>query len=199
MCSLNVFTALIAWLVLLQGIVSTVTNAPTAAPTGSSKIYTAAGSGSTTYSGDGASATLAGINGPLGIVIDSSGNYYISDQNHRVRKVTASTGIISTYVGTGTGYFSGDGGQATSATIKTPYGLGIDSSDNLYIADSKNNRIRKVTASTGIITTIAGTGGTGTVVEIIDNIAATSSMLYTPQGVALDSSGTNIIISLLLS
>ena len=74
---------------------------PSLAPTVTYKIYTAAGDGTTSYSGDGTSAINAGIKGPLGIVIDDSGNFYVSDQNNRIRKITTSTGIISTYVGTG--------------------------------------------------------------------------------------------------
>jgi hypothetical protein len=173
---------------------------PTSAPTGSYKMYTAAGDGTTSYSGDGTSAINAGIKGPLGIVIDSSGNVYVSDQNNRIRKITTSTGIISTYVGTGTAGYSGDNGAATSAAINDPYGLGIDSSNNIYIADAKNNRIRKVTA-TNIITTIAGTGATGlpTAVAATDGSAATSALLFCPQGVALDSSGNNKNISKLYS
>ena len=176
---------------------SPLTLAPTRVPTTAApsapldKIYTAAGVGTTSYSGDGTSATSAGIKGPLGIVVDSSGNFYVSDQNHRVRKITLSTGIISTYVGTGTGSYSGDNGIASSATINSPYGLGMDSSENIYIADSANHRIRKLTVSTSIITTIAGTGNTGTVAQVTatDGSSATSALLFSPQGVAVDTSG----------
>jgi streptogramin lyase len=170
---------------------------PTSAPTDSYKIYTAAGDGSTIYSGDGTSAINAGIKGPLGIVIDSSGNVYVSDQNNRIRKITTSTGIISTYVGTGTAGYNVDNVAATSAAINDPHGLGIDSSNNIYIADAGNNRIRKVSTSTDIITTIAGTGATGTptAVAATDGSAATSALLFCPQGVALDSSGNNKNIS----
>jgi hypothetical protein len=194
MCCTDALLASIAtWLLLLR----VISAQPTSAPTGSYKIYTAAGNGTTSYSGDGTSAINAGIKGPLGIVIDSSGNVYVSDQNNRIRKITTSTGIISTYVGTGTAGYSGDNGAATSAAINDPYGLGIDSSNNIYIADALNNRIRKVTASTNIITTIAGTGATGTptAVAATDGSAATSALLFCPQGVALDSSGNNKNIS----
>ncbi len=138
---------------------------------------------------------------------------YIADAgNNRIRKVTASTGIITTVTGTGTGSYSGDNGQATSATIKEPMSVSVDSSGlshyslfrayyniltpylgNLYIADYGNNRIRKVTASTGIITTIAGNGGTGSYSG--DGGAATSAALNTPFGVAVDTSGNNILSS----
>ncbi len=117
---------------------------------------------------------------------------YISDKNNqRIRKVTVSTGIISTIAGSGgTGSYSGDGGQATSATLYYPYGIALDSTGNVYIADISNNRIRKVTISTGIITTYAGTG---TASYSGDNGSATSASLNQPTGVALDSAGTSLL------
>ena len=116
------------------------------------------------------------------------GNIYIADYNNqRIRKVTVSTGIISTIAGTGTSSYSGDNGAATSATLKYPYGVGLDTASNVYIADTENNRIRKVTISTGIITTFAGTG-TGSYSG--DNGPATSATLNTPVGVGLDTAGT---------
>ncbi len=119
----------------------------------------------------------------------ASGNVYIADYfNSRIRKVTVSTGIITTIAGTGASSYSGDNGQATSAAVFYPEGLNLDSSGNVYIADSGNNRIRKVTVSTGIITSIAGTG-TGSYSG--DNGQATSAAVYAPSGVALDSSGTD--------
>ena len=131
---------------------------------------------------------------------------YIGDQNnHRIRKVTVSTGIITTIAGTGTSSYSGDNDQATSAALYNPRGVALDASGtihnyypehiiyllysplgNVYIADLGNNRIRKVTVSTGIITTIAGTGSS---TFSGDGGAATSATLYRPYGVALDSSG----------
>ena len=116
------------------------------------------------------------------------GNIYIADQyNHRIRKVTISTGIISTIAGTGTASYSGDNGAATSATLYNPYGVGLDTAGNVYIADTYNKRIRKVTKSTGIITTFAGTGTTS---YSGDNGPATSATLNYPWGVAVDSAGT---------
>ena len=115
------------------------------------------------------------------------GNVYIADQyNYRIRKVTVSTGIISTIAGTGTASYSGDNGAATSAVLNNPIGVGLDTADNVYIADTYNHRIRKVTISTGIITTIAGTGTSS---YSGDNGPATSATLYYPKGVALDSAG----------
>ncbi len=124
--------------------------------------------------------------------------------NHRVRKVTASTGIITTIAGTGTDSYSGDNGPATSAALSFPQGVFVDTAGiryypsyltqmthllllgNIYIADGSNNRIRKVTASTGIITTIAGTGISS---YSGDGGAATAATLYWPMGVAVDASG----------
>ena len=99
------------------------------------------------------------------------------------------TGIITTIAGTGSTTYSGDNGQATSAAVFFPRGVNIDSSGNVYIADSDNQRIRKV-ISTGIITTIAGTG---TASYSGDTGQATSAALYTPSGVAVDPSGMAII------
>ncbi len=135
---------------------------------------------------------------------------FIADTfNCRIRKVTVSTGIISTVAGTGTSSYSGDLGLATSAGLSVPYGVAIDSSGtthififtvffflitiiiihsigNIYIADYSNNRIRKVTVSTGIISTIAGTG---TASYSGDGSKATSAALYQPSGAAIDSAG----------
>ncbi len=117
------------------------------------------------------------------------GNYYFSEVgDHRVRKVTVSTGIITTVAGSGTSSYSGDNGPATSAALYSPWGLALDSSGNVYIGDTYNHRIRKVTVSTGIITTIAGNGGTGSYSG--DDGQATSAKLNNPIDVALDSVGT---------
>ncbi len=96
--------------------------------------------------------------------------------------------IITTIAGTGSGSYSGDIGAATSAALNNPNGVAVDSSGSIYIADSSNHRIRKVTVSTGIITTLAGTG-TGSYSG--DNAAATSAGLNNPYGVAVDASGTH--------
>ena len=100
---------------------------PSLSPHSVSIITTIAGTGTASYSGDGGQATSAAMNTPTGIAIDSSGNIYFSDfGNHRVRKITAVTGIISTYAGTGTSSYTGDGGVASSATLNLPNGLCID-------------------------------------------------------------------------
>ena len=112
----------------------------------------------TGYSGDGGAATNAGLNYPSGVAVDAAGNLYIADSdNKRIRKVDTN-GIITTVAGNGSAGYSGDGGAATNARLYYPTGVAVDASGNLYIADTENNRIRKVDTN-GIITTVAGKGG----------------------------------------
>jgi sugar lactone lactonase YvrE len=155
-------------------------------------IGTVAGDGMCCYAGDGGLATSAEMNQAYSVTVDSSGNIYFPEwNNYRVRKVTASTGDISTVAGTGTGGYNGDGEAATSAELNGPQGVAVDKSGNLYIADTWNNRIRKVTVSTGKISTVAGDGTKG---YSGDGGAATSAELYYPEGVAVDNAG-NIYIA----
>jgi trimeric autotransporter adhesin len=155
-------------------------------------ISTVAGTGSSGYSGDGGIATSAALNYPRGVTIDASGNIYIADTyNHRIRMVTKSTGIISTVAGNGSYGYSGDGWIATSALLYNPRGVAMDASGNIYIAETDNYRIRMVTKSTGIISTVAGTGSYG---YSGDGGIATSALLHNPRGVAIDESG-NIYIA----
>jgi hypothetical protein len=127
---------------------------------------------------------------PYDITLDSAGNIYIAAAaSQRIRKVTVSTGIITTFAGTGSQSFSGDGGAATSAALYYPAGLAVDLSDNVYISDKGNYRVRKVTASTGIITTFAGTGSAS---YSGDNGPATSAALYMIWGLDVDSAGNSM-------
>ena len=158
------------------------------------QINTVAGDGSCCFSGDGETATNAGLSFLYGVALDSSGNIYIADSvNERIRKVTASTGIISTVAGNGTAGYSGDGGLATSAKLFSPGDVAVDSFGNIYIADTENHRIRKVTFSTGVISTIAGNGTSG---YSGDGGPATNAELYYPGGVALDSAANVYITDL---
>ncbi len=155
-------------------------------------INTMAGSGSAGYTGDGGPATAATLNSPWGIILDPTNSYlYISDfGNSVVRVVDLSTGIINTFAGTGTPGYSGDGGAATAATLSGPTGIACDPAGNVYIADNGNLCIRKVTISTGIISTVAGSGSWG---YTGDGGPATAATMTNPNGVAVDAAG-NIYI-----
>jgi uncharacterized protein (TIGR03437 family) len=143
------------------------------------------------YQGDGGIATGSLLNNPAAVLLDSQGNLYISDSgNSAIRKVAAATSIITTVAGDGSGIagYSGDGGSATKAKLSNPKGIAIDSSGNLYIADTGNCLVRMVNATTGNITTIAGTppvtgqlncGSSG------DKGLSTSAQLNFPSGVAV--------------
>jgi len=147
--------------------------------------------GTTISIGDGGPSIQARLNAPWSIAVDSANNLYIADRaDNRVRKVTPS-GTITTLAGNGQNGYGGDGGPSTMAILNTPNGIALDSAGNLYIADAGNNRIRRVSASTGIITTFAGTGGysysgpgTGG-----DGGPATSATLTYPEAVAVDGQG----------
>lgn len=153
----------------------------------SGDIFSVAGNGYSSYSGDGASGTGAQLQNPSGVAMTSSGNVDFTDtQNNVVRQLNVSTGHVSTIAGTGVAGYSGDGGLATSAELNQPTGIFIDSSGNVYIADTGNNVIRKISASTGDISTVAGDGTAG---YTGDGGAATSAELNGPQGVFVDSSG----------
>jgi len=152
-------------------------------------ITTIAGNGSGGFAGDGGSATSASLDHPLGVAVDTSGGLFVADEfNNRIRKVSAS-GIISTVAGDGSYRFYGDGGPATSASLAYPSGVAVDVAGNLFIADSINARVRKVSAS-GIITTIAGSARDG---FSGDGGPATSASLFQPRGVAPDTSGNLFI------
>ena len=141
---------------------------------------------------DGVSATSKKLRCPQGLAIDKEGNFLIAGcLDNKIWKVTASSGIITTVAGTGVGDYSSDGNLATTATLNGPYAVTLDTSGNIYIADTNNNRIRKVTVRTGVITTVAGNGKKG---YVSDNVAATSTSLNEPLDVAVDASG-NIFIA----
>lgn len=150
-------------------------------------ISTFAGTGTAGSSGDGGAASAAELNAPNGIALDSAGDLFIADTaNNRIREVSAATGTISTFAGSGMAGATGDGGAAVAAALNAPYGVASDQKGDLYIADSGNNEIREVNAFTGIIKTIAGTGAVG---DTGNNVPASTATLAHPQGVALDASG----------
>ncbi len=125
---------------------------------------------------------------PSSAAVDPAGNVFIADTvNHRVRRVDAVSGAITTVAGTGEAGFSGDGGPATNARLNSPRGVDVDGLGNIYIGDTANHRVRKVDGETGVVTTVAGTGGPGLTG---DNGDATFAQLDTPQGIAVDGFGT---------
>jgi sugar lactone lactonase YvrE len=144
-----------------------------------------AGNATSGAAGDGGPAAAAELNFPEDITFDASGNAYIGDDsNCEVRKVSPA-GIITRFAGTGTCGYSGDNGPAVSAQLSDADGVAVDASGNVYIGDSTNNRIRKVSPA-GIISTFAGTGTQG---YTGDNGAATNAELNYPWGVRVDRSG----------
>ena len=148
-------------------------------------ISTVAGSGTAGFGGDGGAATAAQLNQPRGVAPDGAGNLYIADSNNqRIRKVD-SDGNISTVAGDGMIGSGGDGGPATAARLGYPLGVALDGAGNLYIAESGNNRVRKVDTA-GVISTVAGDGtyGFGG-----DGGAATAAQLQDPYDVVLDGAG----------
>lgn len=151
-------------------------------------ITTIAGNGTYTHSGDGGPATSAGILAPEGVAVDSAGNIFISDNGtHRVRRIDAATGIITTVAGNGTAGYSGDGAGAAAATLSYPKGLAFDTGGNLYIADSNNHRVRRIAAGSGIITTVAGSGASFGPAN--DGGLATAAVVMAPVGVVFNAAG----------
>ena len=151
-------------------------------------ITTVVGNGSPAYSGDNGPATNASLNTPSGIALDAAGNLYIADSgNNLVRKVDAASGIITTVAGHGSGSL-GDNGPAVSASLSNPSDVAVDTAGNLYIADTLNNRIRKVDLS-GTITTVAGGTPTPGPDGLGNGGLATNAQLSRPYGITLDFSG----------
>ncbi len=157
-------------------------------------ITTFAGNGTGGYSGDGGPATAAQMERPSGVAIDTAGNVYISeDANHMIR-VVRTNDTIYTYSGLLFGGFAGDGGPATAARYWSPWGLQFDSSGNLYVSDTKNNRIRKITPA-GIVSTFAGDGTNSMAGSPPwgayggDGGAATAAQLYWPAHIGIGKSG----------
>ncbi len=156
----------------------------------SGKIMTIAGNGNYGYDGDGVPATSAALQSPNRVVADGTGNFYIADfYNNRIRKVDTS-GTITTVAGTGMQGYNGDGIPATTAQLSNPAAVAVDASGNIYIADTWNNRIRKIDSS-GTISSIAGTGFGGV---LGDGGPATSAQVNEPEGIAVDRSGNVYIV-----
>lgn len=159
---------------------------------GTGIISVVVGTGVSGYSGDGGPAILAQISSPRGITMDKAGNIYIADYtNNVIRKYVPSTGIITTFAGTGAPGHSGDGGPATAATLTQPARFAYDGANILYVSDQSNNVIRAINLVTGIITNVAGNATLG---FSGDGNTATSGQLNTPVGIGVDHFG-NFYIS----
>ncbi len=156
-----------------------------------SNISTVAGNGLNSFSGDMWPATAAQMDAPQGVAVDASGNIYVADTANNVVRRVGLDGIISRFAGTGVAGFGGDNSAATGAQLNAPRGVAVDAAGNVYIADTLNSRIRKV--SGGTITTVAGSGTPG---FGGDDGAAGSAQLNTPMGVAVDASGNLYIADL---
>ena len=143
-------------------------------------LAVACSKGEEEISSDGGPATSASLEEPVRVAVDASGTLFISDWgNHRIRRVDATSGIITTVAGTGRPGFSGDEGPAISASLNQPHGVAVDASGSLFIADAHNERVRRVDATSGIITTVAG-------IAPIPNV----------HGVAVDAGGNLFIVDI---
>lgn len=167
-----------------------------AAPTSSSStntITTYAGSFANggKYLGDGGPASKAGMSVPVAVAVDASGNLYIADSNNNVVRKVSTNLIISTLAGNGNPGFSGDGGNPAFAKLSHPKGVTVDSSGNVYIADTLNSRIRLVSPNSTTINTVIGTGQAA---YFGDNGPGLQAAVNFPAGLSLDGSG-NLIIS----
>jgi len=149
-------------------------------------ITTVAGTGTQGYDGDRAQASQALLDSPEGLAVDATGLYIADTHNHRIRKVDLSTGIITTIAGSSAAGATGDSGPALAATLDRPIAIALDAKSNLYLADAGSHRIRRIDASTGTITTVAGAGTQG---YAGDSGRAATALLDSPQGLAVDASG----------
>lgn len=151
-------------------------------------ITAAAGTGEKGFAGDGGPAAKAKLDQPFDVAFDRAGHLYFSDTfNHRIRKVDAKTGVITTVAGSGKKGFAGDGGKATDASLNEPYGVELDADGNLFLVDRLNFVVRRVDAKSGVITTVAGTGGKAGYAG--DGGPADKAGLKEPNGICLDGKG----------
>lgn len=148
-------------------------------------LVTIAGTGSKIFNGDGKKATKVNLDAE-GIALDKNHNIFIADRrNHRIRKMDGTTGAIKTIAGTGKGAFSGDGKPATSASLNFPNSVAVDANGNIFFADEFNNRVRKIDAVSGVISTVAGNGK----VNFTGNGGAALSTALVPHRIAFDQQG----------
>jgi streptogramin lyase len=152
------------------------------------RIITIAGSGEKGFSGDGGPALAAKLNEPYEVRFDRAGNVcWVERLNHVIRKLDVKTGVIATIAGSGTSGYSGDGGAATRAQLSEPHSLSFDRNGDLYIADVRNHRVRKVDMKSGIITTLVGNGKReptpdGTTLNSATPVAGPRALDFGPDG-----------------
>ena len=156
-------------------------------------ITTAVGTGAPGFAGDGGPAAQALLNGPFDVGFDPAGNLYFSDTfNHRIRRVDASSGIITTVAGIGGPGYAGDGGPATAAAFNEPYGIAVDGSGNIYLADRHNHCVRRIDGLSGRVTTYAGNRKAG---FAGDGGPAAEGGLVEPNGLGLDPAQRRLFIA----
>jgi len=156
-------------------------------------ITTAVGTGEKGFAGDGGPATAAQLNGPFDVAFDAADNLYFSDTfNHRIRRVEARSGVITTVAGNGEAGYSGDGGPALRASLNEPYGIAIDRAGNIFVADRLSRCVRRIDAANRTITTLAGTGEA---VFSGDGGPAARAGLAEPNGLALDADQRQLYIA----
>ncbi len=156
-------------------------------------ITTAAGTGERGFAGDGGPALEAQLNGPFDVGFDPAGNLYFSDTfNHRIRRIDGQTGIITTVAGNGSAGYSGDGGPAIAASFNEPYGIAVDRSGNIYVADRHNHCVRRIDAVSGVATTFAGNGAAG---YSGDGGPASQAGMVEPNGLGFDPEQNRLFIA----
>jgi DNA-binding beta-propeller fold protein YncE len=156
-------------------------------------ITTAVGSGEPGFAGDGGPAVGARLNGPFDVGFDPEGNLYFSDtSNHRIRRVDGRTSVITTIAGNGRAGYSGDGGPALAASLNEPYGIAVDRSGNVYVADRHNHCVRRIDGGSGAITTFAGAGAAG---YSGDGGPAARADMVEPNGLGLDPAEQRLFIA----
>ena len=154
---------------------------------GARRIAVVAGNGTKGHSGDGGPATAAQLSAPHEVRFDSRGNIFVAERDsHVVRRIETKTQVITTVAGTGVAGYSGDGGPSTAAQLNQPHSIVLDSADNVFICDINNNRVRRVDAKTGVISTFAGTGENAATPDeggmLTSPIAAPRSIEIAPDG-----------------
>ncbi len=184
----------VAWLCVMTGAVHAETSEPagdTPAVRGEVLLHTLAGNGAPTFAGDGGPADRASLHGPTGVVVAADSVFIADHKNHRVRRVDRRSGVIETVAGNGTPGFDSDGGPAVSAALWNPADVAVDPEGNLLIADRNNHRVRRVSATSGAIETLAGNGEAG---FDGDGGPAVRARLFAPRALLVDDRG-NVFVA----